>query len=276
MQQASVDAFHVGGLSVGEYLDMWGNELGAAVAQIGKLSNPAQLKPIVANLNNRALMFQRAAVNNPAVQALSKVATQASVATTAALQAAAQQRFKDSNEWLKRPTHVIPVPFDAVGAASISGVATISAPHDRSWRLLGIQVNDAQATGMRIVSFKIANTEHVITSNVAFSSGAPPSPGMDAAIFSTKMQTMLLPQYRWFPWALNRAGVIRSDGKIQIQVYNPGAAAASLNVSLFVQSSPCGDGDGYSVAEGGVLKAGSEQSNRFLAALRNGTWPTVS
>jgi hypothetical protein len=78
--------------------------LGAAVAQIGKLSNPAQLKPIVANLNNRALMFQRAAANSPTIQALSKVATQTSVATTAALQAAAQQRFKDSNEWVEIPS----------------------------------------------------------------------------------------------------------------------------------------------------------------------------
>jgi len=267
----------IGGMTpVGEYLEQWGDDLGRVIPMTRSNPSPAQIKPVVASLNNRALQFQQTASRVPALQALSKFATQTTTTVTAALQAAAAARFKATHEWLNRPTHVIPVNFDAVAAATLSGVATVAAPHNSAWRLIAIQVNDAQALGMRITSFTLANTEHVVTSNVTFSGGAPTSPGIDASIFSNRMNTVLLPEYRYRPWALKRGGVLRSDAVIKIQVYNPGAAAASLNLTLFVQSSPCGDGDGYATEKGGVHPMGSEQSEAFLNSLASGGmsfWP---
>lgn len=181
---------------------------------------------------------------------------------------------RTATERMNQATHVIPICFDGVATVTLSAVATISAPHNRPWRFLGITTNDGQtsaAAPFRLVSLLLANTEHVVTSNVAFSASAPTSPGVDLGIFSVKNQLGAAQSaYRWRPWGLGAAGVLRSDAQIKIQVYNPAAATASCNISVFVQSSPCGDDDFYTTDAGGVLAANDKRAVQFMSQLRSG------
>ncbi len=234
----------VGGVDVGAWADGMSNdlvELGAALSAGQKKTANALMARIKAN----AAAAQAQALKTPAVAPLAKLGAAAQKVSATVLTLAAQSRFKKSEEAAEQPTHVIPVCFDNVAPGAASGVATITAPHDQPWRLVGIMANDAQSKGIRVVELKFGNTEHVIQSNVTYSTGGPTNPGMDCEIFSGKLYLGNRAQFRYRPWGLGPSGWIRSDAKIQVKVFNPGAEAASINLSFLVQSSPCGEGAVY-------------------------------
>jgi hypothetical protein len=270
-----------GAIPVGEYTEALGNELaelGAVMLQRGgrpALKMDPRARALMQNINQRFLALETAAKTNASLKPMLKLTAGARSVTQAAMAAAASHRVKATRDYLEQPTHVIPVGFDAIPLGSLSGIATIKAPHNQPWRLLNIHTNDNQCTGMRFVSIKLANTEHVLASNIAWSAGAPVNPGIDAAVFSGKMHRGLQPTFQYRPWALGRGGWLRSDAEILLQVFNPSATtAASLNVSLLVQSSPCGEGVGYATTA--VLPNGSPEANRMWRKLGKGflnLWP---
>lgn len=231
-----------GAIPVGEWTQQIGDELfqiGAAMARGGLKGNA------VSALNQRLLAFEKEHAKTRALAPILKLSSGVRAVTAATLRAGAVARVQDTRDYLEQATHVIPVCFDNVGATSSSGTATIASPHDQPWRVVAIHTNDSQCTGIRFTSLKFGNTEHVVSSNVTFTAGSPTSAGIDAAAFSGKLYRALKPQFQYRPWGLGKGGWIRSDGHIVMQVYNPGASAASLNVSVFVQSSPCGEKAAY-------------------------------
>lgn len=270
-------------INVGAYIEPYEadfEELGA-IMKTRPVIRVAQ--PVLNRLDSRTNALKAQASRNPALaQALRPVIKMASSATTtarAALNAAAAQRVKTQADFLNQPTHVIPVCFDAVGPAAQSGTATIKAPHNNPWRLLSIQTNDAECVGMRVTSFVLAGTEHVVTSNVTFDSGGPTFPGIDLATFSHRMNTVVLAQHRYRPWGLGKGGVLRADGEIKIRLYNPGAGPANANITLFVQSTPCGENSIYISDKGGVLPGSAKGSKEFFARLMAGQmtyWPQAA
>jgi hypothetical protein len=261
-----------GAIPVGEYTEALGDELAELGAVIQRARRPGldpRFRGLLASVQSRIGSLEAAAQAKPQqFRPMLRLTQGVRAVAQAAAQAAAAQRVKSTRDYLEQPTHVIPVPFDAVAATSLSGVATVKAPHGQPWRLCSIHTNDAQCTGIRVVSIKLANTEHVVASNVSFSSGGPTNAGIDAALFSGKMYRGLMASYQYRPWGLGRGGWLRSDAELQLQVYNPGAAAVSLNLSLLVQSSPCGEGTQY--GDKTVFPVGSPEDRRMWRRLSRG------
>jgi hypothetical protein len=251
----------VGAFDINKFLKMNAGQRAAYVkaeaAAAAKVAAVAKKNPIVA---------RKVA---PAVKLVKRTSTAMSQ-MQAAVRSAESRGVTDR---MAQATHIIPVCFDTVPTVTASGIATIGAPHNRPWRFLGIVANDAQvsvANPPRLISLQLAGTEHVVTSNVSFSSGAPTQPGVDLINFSAKNQLAMRNEFRWRFWGMGVAGVLRSDAQIKLQVYNPAATSQSVNLSLLVQSSPCGDDDYYTTEKGGVHAANDPQSIKFMNNLARG------
>ncbi len=259
---------------VGEWNDIGEgiNEMLAAAIPRPRIFLPNAARPVVQRVDARLAQLQAAARQNRQLAPFAQMATNASNAAKTAMSAVAVQRVKHKAEILNTATHIIPVNFDAVLATSLSATATIKAPHQQSWRLLSIHTNDAQCTGIRFVNISIAGQNHVKTDNVEWSV-APTSPGIDFAIFSNKNNMAAShPQYRYRPWGLGEGGIFRPDGTLVLQAYNPTAATVNANVSLFVQSSPCGESWRYDGEKGGLHAIGSQGFKQFFSGLQGQRW----
>ncbi|WP_437679971.1 hypothetical protein [Sorangium sp. So ce131] len=241
----------------------------SALSNLLKKVNAAQTK--IQAVERRATANPQLRFALPAI----KVAKQGTSALAAAMNASTALRVRQTADYLRQPTHVIPVCIDALATATESALITISAPHSgQSWRLVGIGVTNTATGGvspLRFTSFKMAGVEHVVTSNVAFASGAPTSPGIDISVFNYQnFAHASLPEFRYRPWAMKN-GALRSDAKIEFKIYNPHTAGQSGNLSFFVQSNPCGDDSQYSTDRGGFLEFNSTQHKSFLKSLMNGS-----
>lgn len=265
-------------IQIGRYVTQFADQLGAFDAKAFLSMSASQRQAYLKNLAAPAARIAAAAKASPAIAKKIRptihLATAAQTAMAQMQAAVSSAEAKGVTDRLAQATHVIPVCFDNVATVSPSGIATVSAPHNRPWRFLGVMANDAQTSVVlppRLISLKIAGTEHIIASNVVFSSGSPTSPGVDLSVFSTKNHLALKPEFRWRFWGMGIAGVMRSDAQILMQVYNPAGASQSVNLSLLVQSSPCGDDDGfYSTEKGGVHASNDPVSIKFMANLARG------
>ena len=272
-------------INVGEWIPLgevqeFDEALGAVQRMIGRptIRRP-QIAPAVKRMQSAMVPLKRAAQSRPFLKPLVNIAQRATDSATTAMNSMAAASAKASIERLNMPTHMISVCFDAVGTLALSGTATVKAPHNNPWRLTSIHTNDSQCTGLRFSSFVLGGTEHIVTSNVTFDANGPSNAGWDAAVFSGKMQALVHPQYRFRPWGLGKGGVLRADSELRMRIYNPLGASASLNVTIFCQSSPCGDNDLYITDKGGVYPTGSKPSKAFFEQLMGGRmtlWPRAA
>lgn len=226
--------------------------------RIATLNAAAQARPQLKPVIQRVLtpMLQRA----PAmIQA---------AASNAAKAAAVNRRVQDTADQLDTATHITPIQWDNLANAGADGVE-VSAPHNgQPFRYLGMLCATSAAVGTRITKFSLASTNHIVTDNVRYTTTTPTGGGVDFAQFlGTNQLAASVPRYRWQPWGLKRSGVIRPDGKINLDVANRSGAGAYIYVGLMLQSTPCGEQASYLDGRGGVYKARSKAGQAFMKKL---------
>lgn len=246
------------------------DELGEA---IGALDRKA-LGRIKMSIPQRIQLMNAAAQSNPQLQPLvQRVLTPMlqkapSIINSAAKSAAVNRRVQDTADRLDTATHIIPVQWDNLANAATDGVE-ISAPHNgQPWRYLAMLAASTATVGTRITKFSLASTNHVNADNVKYTTTTPTAGGLDFAQFVGSNQlSAAIPRYRWQPWGLKSSGVIRPDGKINIDVANRSGAGAYIYIGVMVQSTPCGDQAQYVSSRGGVYRQRSKAGRAFMQKL---------
>ncbi len=140
-----------------------------------------------------------------------------------------------------KPTVVVGVNFDSVGATSLSSSATIGTPYQgQDFAITGFLAYGTAIQNFRLTQFNPGGVDLVSgTTTSAVKGISATNPGVPLFIWSQDFLARMHPRFQWAPWT-GRSMVFSSEATFNLQVYNAGSSAAGCQISIFMQCSPCG------------------------------------